>query len=189
MQANRFTIYDAMAKNGYFDSNPANTYSRDKTTGEPLYQGPVEFPKALFHPEGEERIVVQAELIVTPLGPKAVGEQREMIFQIVKNAAEEAALRAEGWLDHPAKAIAKRVELQIAANPGMTEKERAKLLATIPTISSDARIKALEQELEKHRGFAKAAEAPAGASPGAALQPLAKANALGARFGTESPNL
>lgn len=189
MQGNRFTIYDALAKNGYFDANPANSYSRDKTTGDSLYQGPVEFPKALFHPEGEERIIVAAEIIMTPMGPKAVGEQRELIFQIVPNKKEEDALRAEGWWDHPAKAVRRRVELFIEKNEQLPEKEKKKLLGAIPSISSDARIKELERELARLTSAPEAEPTPAKPAPapvaGATLQPLATANSLGARFGSE----
>lgn len=200
MRGNRFTIYDALEKNGYFDKNSANTYSRDPTTGESLYSGPVEFPKALYHPDGEERITVPAELIMTPMGAKAVGEQREMIFQIVKTKAEEDAARAEGWLDHPAKAVRRRVELFIENTPAISDKEKAKLLASIPSVSSSTRIQELERELARltggtspllPEGVAQSGEIPANPTSSAGtisatsgpLQPVAKAAAMGANFG------
>jgi hypothetical protein len=102
---NRFTIFDALEASGYFDSNPANQQSRDKTTGESLYKGPVQYPKMFYHPEAAERITVPAEIIMTPIGPKSVGEQREIISAIAEDAVAEEKLRAEGWHDHPAKAL------------------------------------------------------------------------------------
>jgi hypothetical protein len=50
-------------------------------------------------------VTVPAEIIVTPMGPKAVGEQRELISQVAKSAADEAKLVAAGWHLHPADAV------------------------------------------------------------------------------------
>lgn len=94
----RFTIYDMMEEKGIFDENPANSYSEK-------YTGPIKYPMMLYHPQGEQKITVPAEYIMTPFGPKAVGEQRELIYRVANDAAEEKALRAAGWHDHPAKAI------------------------------------------------------------------------------------
>src|ERR1700681_1551501 len=101
----RMTIYDVMEQQGRLASNPANVDSMSED-GTQLYKGPVQYPRMMYHPQGELRIVVPAEIIMTPLGPKAVGLQTEIIHQVVADEAEEAALRAEGWHDHPAKAIA-----------------------------------------------------------------------------------
>lgn len=149
---NRFTIYDALEKAGYFDLNPANSFSRNPTDGSSLFQGPVEYPKMLYHPEGETRQTVAPELLSTPLGPKEVGEQRELIWQIVNSPAEEKALTSDGWHTHPAKAIRARVEAlisRLADEDKLDDKTKAKLLASIPTMSSDQRIKDLEAELAR----------------------------------------
>lgn len=185
---NQFTIYDKLEKDGYFEANPANTFARDPTTGESIYKGPIEYPKMLYHPEGEQRITVPAEVISTPLGPKEVGEQKELIYQVVNNSAEEQALRAEGWHDHAAKAVAKRVELYIEANPHLSEKEKSKLKLSIPTITSSDRIKALEAELARLTGLKSIEENAVTAAPTGTLQPLATANALGAKFGAQASN-
>lgn len=103
---NRFTIFDVMDKKGLFEVNPANPGARDQVTGEPLYLGPVEYPKMLYHPEGKTKVIREAEEMETPSGIKMVGEQRELIYEVVSNKAEESKLKAEGWHDHPAKAIA-----------------------------------------------------------------------------------
>lgn len=98
---NQYTVYHLMEHRGVFDENPSNACS-------PEYGGPQEYPKMLYHPEGKERITQAAEVLETPIGPKLVGEQREIISRVVKDAEEEAGLRAEGWHLHPAQAIAAR---------------------------------------------------------------------------------
>lgn len=95
-----FTVYDVLDAKGYFDNNPANAQSDN-------YQR-AEWPRMYYHPAGAERISKQAEIIVTPLGPKAVGEQRELICKVAKTEAEAEALVSEGWHDHPSKAVASR---------------------------------------------------------------------------------
>lgn len=102
----RFTIYDMMEEKGVFTSNPANAHSMNEQDGTSLYAGPVEFPKMLYHPLGAEQVIVPAEVIVTPLGPKSVGEQRQIIYQVVTDAGTERRLLAEGWHTHPARAMA-----------------------------------------------------------------------------------
>ncbi len=148
---NRFTIYDAMEKAGIFDSNPANNYSRDPTDGHSLYTGPVPYPKMLYHPLGEEKVTVPGEILSTAFGPKLVGEQRELIWQIVNNEAEDVAAAAAGWHDHPSKAIRARIEKLIETSQ-FSEAETAKLLKSIPTMSSDSRIKDLEAEIARLTG-------------------------------------
>lgn len=141
---NRFTIYDALEKAGAFDSNPANTYARDRSTGATLYKGPVEYPKMFYHPQGEQKIIVPGELIATLMGPKLVNEQKELIWEIANDRQEEEKLRADGWHDHPAKAIRARIEAGVADGslPATT-------LKSIPAMSSDQRIKDLEAEIAR----------------------------------------
>src|ERR1700682_3537944 len=88
-----------MEANGVFDDNKANASSPD-------YEGPVQYPKMFYHPLGATRMTVPADIVMTPIGPKADGEQREIIWETAVNKAEGDVLRAEGWHDHPAKAIA-----------------------------------------------------------------------------------
>lgn len=126
----RFTIYDMMDKKGAFSNNPANPDSQDASTGEALYQGPVEYPKMFYHPTGERRITVPAEIIETPLGPKSVGEKSEIIWEIAKTKSEEKSLRDLGWHDHPAGAI--------AAGGGEA-----------PAISTTQHVKNLEEQIRK----------------------------------------
>src|SRR4051812_29729826 len=60
----------------------------------------------MYHPDGAERIVVPAEIIVTPLGPQRVGEQRVLVTKVVKSESEEKELLEAGWHDRPNKAVA-----------------------------------------------------------------------------------
>lgn len=126
----RFTIYDMMEAKGVFDANPANAQARSPD-GQALYAGPVEYPKMLYHPQGAERVTVPAEIIVTPLGPKAVGEQRELIYRVVNNEAEEQALRAEGWHTHPASALRAAGKDAPATGADMRIAELEKQLASL----------------------------------------------------------
>lgn len=93
----RFTIYDVLERKGVFDANTANTSS-------PQYKKRL-YPKLMYHPKGEERITKAAEMVPTIMGPKFCSEQREIINRTVTSEAEEAVARAEGWHDHPAKAL------------------------------------------------------------------------------------
>lgn len=95
---NRYTVYDLMDDKGVFEKNPANAIS-------PNYTGPQEYPKMLYHPKGEERVTQKAEIVVTPLGPEKVGEQRELKYVIVNSLEEEEVKLSEGWHKHPALAI------------------------------------------------------------------------------------
>lgn len=94
----RFTVFDVMEAKGLFDENPANSSS-------PRYQGPVEFPKMYYHPQGKMRVVQKAEMLNTPLGPQKVGELFELIARIAKDQTEADRLERAGWHDHPAKSI------------------------------------------------------------------------------------
>ena len=93
----RFTIYDVMDAKGVFDGNIANLTS-------PGYVKQ-EYPKMLYHPQGATRISVSAEIITTPLGPKSVGEQRELIHRIVNSAEEEVSALKDGWHLTPGEAM------------------------------------------------------------------------------------
>jgi len=102
--ANRYTVFDVMEKRGDFRKNPANIGSQSDD-GESLYSGPIQYPKMLFHPQGEEEIIYQGDVINTPYGPQKIMEQRAIIHKIAHNQAEEEALIAEGWHQHPAEAM------------------------------------------------------------------------------------
>lgn len=168
MPRNRFSIFDALESKGYFDLNPANAFSRDHE-GTALYQGPVPYPKMLYHPQGEEKVLVPGAWEQDKAGrSQYLGEQRELINQIVETEAQHKVAAAEGWHDHPAKAVRARVEAQISADPNMAEGEKKKLLASIPQIVTLVRIAQLEAELAKLQAEAKTEPGP---GPGATVLP------------------
>jgi len=93
-----------MEARGEFSGNPANADSHD-STGTSLYRGPVKFPRMLYHPTGAERITNPGEYQATPMGPRLVGQQSELISQIVNDETEEKKLLDAGWHKHPADAM------------------------------------------------------------------------------------
>lgn len=132
----RFSIYDAMEDRGVFAANPANMDSRGPDNA-PLYRGPIEYPKMLYHPRGAEKILVPASAEATPFGPAMLNEQREIEHLVVKNAEEEAEARALGWHSHPAHSIAVGNEDRRAAG---------KPLLPVPQATSAERISDLERQ-------------------------------------------
>lgn len=156
--ARRFTIYDVMEEKGLFESNPANVNSRDGN-GMAIYKK-ADYPRMLYHPEGEHKITRPAEPIATPFGPKMVGEQTELINVIVQNEAEEAEFLKKGWHRLPI----------LALRAGA--KKRGETLPEIPTDTVDAvrieaelKDKAQREELEALRAKIAELEAEAAIKP------------------------
>ncbi len=108
--SHRMTIYDVMERNGAFAANPANAGARNPD-GTDAYKGPVQYPKIMYHPKGEEIVTNPGEWISTPEGAKKVGVQKQMITVTVLDAEAEAARLAEGWHLHPADALKARGEV------------------------------------------------------------------------------
>lgn len=150
-RANRFTVYDAMEAKGDFDSNPANSFARDSVTGDSIYKGPVEYPKMLYHPTGNEKIVVPAEIVNTPFGPQRLGEQKRLINVIVKNEEEEGKFLSDGWHQHPSQAIRARLESE-GKDPNLA-----------PKMSNDDEIKVLKAQIAQL--LVDAAKTSAGVKP------------------------
>lgn len=94
-----YSVYHAMDDAGTFDNNPAN-----QSAG-PVYKKQ-QFPRMVWHPDGEERITKPAEEIETRSGYKLVGEQREIIYRLANNRKEYDRLLNDGWHAHPAGAMA-----------------------------------------------------------------------------------
>ena len=138
----RFTIYDMMEEKGIFEANPANVFSRS-IDNQSLYTGPVEFPKMLYHPTGEHRVIVQAVAEMTPFGPQMRGEQRELIWSMADDVQMEAELLAKGWHLHPQDAIRARDGLAPLpkAKPGLTmedlARQNAELLEQLKKLQSE----------------------------------------------------
>src|SRR6516165_2918299 len=116
---NRFTVFDVMEARGAFDDNPANVRSSQ-------YKGPEQWPKMFYHPKGEERVLIPADTQITPFGPQKLMEYKEIIHRVAANQEEADVLIAEGWHDHPARAIAAGggVPPPISSAEHITEMER-----------------------------------------------------------------
>ena len=134
----RFTVYDAMEAAGYFSTNPANPNSRNKD-GQALYQGPVKFPMMLYHPRGEERVIVPGTKERTSYGTvETFGEQWEIISREVSSEEELSEALAGGWHKHPAMAIK-------VANETWRKEQGLKPLP-VPPISAGSLIADLEEQ-------------------------------------------
>lgn len=128
------TIYGVMERRGVFASNPANVGATSED-GQNLYLGPQPYPKMLYHPQGEMRVLVRGELVKDVAGDvHLVGQQTEIIHRVVANRKEHEELRKLGWHDHPAKALEARAALHPSEG------------IVIPQISAGARIGSLEDE-------------------------------------------
>lgn len=133
LNSNRYTVFDVMEAKKFFSTNPANPGSATKD-GQPLYNGPQPFPKMLYHPDGEEKVVNPGRLEMTTLGPQICGTLKELIFVTVNDRKEEREFLEQGWHDHPAKAIRAGNEKGLYSKP-------------VPLISSQEHVKSLEAKL------------------------------------------
>jgi hypothetical protein len=92
-----------------------------------------------YHPEGLEKVIVPGRSMVNPVTGEALldrngnqierGEQREIVWQTANSEEEEARLRAAGWWDHPAKALAAAGKPAPAMSSAQTIEELQKILA------------------------------------------------------------
>ena len=121
---NRYTVYDAMEDRGVFDQNPANAQSN-------FYRGPVEYPRMLYHPKGEKRMVVREEKVPTPLGIVTVPAQYELINRTVGSLEEEEEWVQKGWHHHPGEAMAAAGENRPEAGPPIDEDAIKKQIAQL----------------------------------------------------------
>ena len=138
---NRFTIYDAMEAKGVFALNPANIDARD-SEGAAIYEK-AEYPKMFYSPKGEERVTEPARIEPSPVGPQTIPARFEMISRTAKDLKEEKELRAAGWHDHPAKALAAAGKIAPAFAPG--EAEISDLKAQIAKLQDQLATKELSE--------------------------------------------
>lgn len=147
-----FSPYHALEEAGFFDDNTANA-SSDKYVK-------AEYPQMFYHPKGELRVVVPAEIVDTPFGPKMLNEQKELISAIAADAGEAAKLRAAGWWDHPSKAHAAagrgqvqatsatdriaELEAEIRKLQALRNTEAASITAAMPTVGASKTLTASE---------------------------------------------
>lgn len=117
-----YSIYHAMEDRGVFETNKANAQAVNND-GLSIYEGPVQYPKMLYHPKGEMVCITQGIMITDrdnrpvydELGrPRHAGAVWGMRHVIVENEEQEAEYAEKGW--HLTEAAAMR------ANPSMAEK-------------------------------------------------------------------
>lgn len=134
--ASRYSIYDHMERKGMFRVNPANIDSRDNE-GRSLYKGPVEFPKMLYSPLGEERKTRHESVETTPTGVITVPAQYELISAVAEDREAEALMLEAGWHATP--------EASIAAGNKLRAKQGLALRA-LPPKSPEAKVRDLSSE-------------------------------------------
>lgn len=170
-RSNVHTVFHVMEEKGYFERNPANSDARDQTTGESIFKGPVAYPRMLYHPKGAEKIIVPAEIIVTPMGPQRVGEQRELVYKIVRDEGEEKDLRLAGWHATPGAAVRARLAIEgkdLGLAPPKTQEE---------TI---AELNAMIAKLQAERADSEAKQLAESRAGGGVIEPQAPAQATAA---------
>lgn len=159
-QSRRFSIYDVMEEKGVFEANAANSYAVDNDR-QTLYKGPVKYPMMMYHPKGEERIIVPGSKELINGTYELVGRQTELIWKLAKDLGEEKALRALGWHDHPAKAISAsgRVAPPVSSEARVNELEAkiAEMQAELDRANEGREATVASQTIGKVSGTAKSA--------------------------------
>lgn len=129
-QQRMFTIFHALEAKGAFEANPNNMGARNQD-GEQTYRGPAKYPRMMYHPKGEEKVIKQPEAVASPFGPVWTNGHKELIYILVNNAAEEKKAREDGWHDHSADSI------RAANDPARP----------VPPKSADSKIQSLEEQI------------------------------------------
>lgn len=132
-QPKRFSVYDLMDAKGVFKSNPANAGATTQH-GVPIYRGPVKYPRMMYHPTGEEQVVVPEKRDTNAFGHVTITPAvKEVKYILIYSAEEERQVVEAGWHFHPAAAI------EAANDPKRP----------VPPRSSVARVVDLEDELAR----------------------------------------
>lgn len=139
-----YSIYHSMEDRGLFETNKANAQAVNND-GLSIYEGPVQYPKMLYHPKGEMRCVTQGIMVTDrdnrPVfdetgKPKYAGAVYEVKNIVVDSAEQEEEMVNQGW--HYTEAQALR------ANPETFHKAPPKTKAE----EQEEKIKELEKQLE-----------------------------------------
>ena len=136
----RFTQFDAMEARGDFVVNSANANSPD-------YNGPQAFPRMVYAPE-EEILVSGTYEEVKGKGVMLLGEQKALRNRLVNSRTELADALADGWFDHPAKALGALIERNRAN--GLEDNRAVPPITAQETIDSyERRIAELQAKLDE----------------------------------------
>jgi hypothetical protein len=120
-----YSVYHAMEDKGFFDVNKANA-SAVNNDGVSIYDGPVQYPKMLYHPKGELACITQGIMVTDrdnrPVydeagKPKFAGAVWGVKYMIVDSEAQEAELVGQGWHFTEAQALRANPETAHKAPP------------------------------------------------------------------------
>jgi hypothetical protein len=143
-----YSIYHSMEDRGLFEMNKANTQAVSND-GLSIYEGPVQYPKMLYHPKGELHCISQGILVTDrdsrPVfdergQPKYAGAVWGVKNVIVESEAQEEEMIALGWHYTEAQALRANPETHLKAPP----KTRHEL--------QDEEIAELRRQLEEMKG-------------------------------------
>jgi hypothetical protein len=149
-----YSVYHALEDKGLFETNKANAQAVNND-GLSIYDGPVEYPKMLYHPKGEMYCITQGIMVTDrdnrPVydeagKPKYAGAIWGVKNITVDTETQEAELVSEGWHFTEAQAL--------RANPDTSHKAPPKSQAEL----QKERIAELEKKLAE-------SEARAGTQP------------------------
>ncbi len=122
----RFTQFDAMEARGDFEGNDANASS-------PNYAGPIEFPRLVYAAE-EEVIANGTWEDIKGRGTILLGEQKALRNSDGQGSDGIGGCLADGWFDHPAKALKALIEANRAN--GLDDRRVAPPISAQETIDS-----------------------------------------------------
>ena len=120
-----YSIYHSMEDRGLFETNKANVQAINND-GLSIYEGPVQYPKMLYHPKGELHCINQGILVTDrdsrPVfdetgKPKYAGAVWGVKNIIVESEAQEAEIVAQGWHFTEAQALRANPETHLKAPP------------------------------------------------------------------------
>jgi hypothetical protein len=120
-----YSIYHSMEDRGLFETNKANAQAVSND-GLSIYDGPVAYPKMLYHPKGEMHCITQGILVTDrdsrPVfdetgKPKYAGAVWGVKNIIVESEAQEAEMVSQGWHFTEAQALRANPETNMRAPP------------------------------------------------------------------------
>lgn len=161
-----YSIYHSMEDRGLFETNKANAQAVNND-GLSIYEGPVQYPKMLYHPKGEMRCVTQGILVTDrdnrPVfdetgKPKYAGAVYEVKNIVVDSAEQEEEMVKQGWHYTEAQALRANPETFHRAPPKTKAEEQ------------DEKIAELEKRLEEQAKMASGGPMPVVQPP--ASQPV-----------------
>jgi hypothetical protein len=120
-----YSIYHSMEDRGLFETNKANAQAVSND-GLSIYEGPVQYPRMLYHPKGELHCISQGILVTDrdsrPVfdergQPKYAGAVWGVKNIIVESEEQEAEMVKEGWHYTEAQALRANPETHLKAPP------------------------------------------------------------------------